>query len=220
MGRPPLTSRERILVGARLIIDRDGWEKLTIRRLAVELEIAPATLYHHIQDKEDLLLQLLNQHADQTLPQHLPSQPRDRIIAAATAMHDSLAAWPWAAEVLTADGFLGRLGTAALRMVEGIVSGVVDHGCTAEQGVQVFRSIWYYTAGEILVRAHSGGHPSNGWPPAPNDVLFEHIDASQLPHLAGIRTRWQTLAARDTYTEALQAFVDGLLVQAAAKTSP
>ncbi|MFF4445575.1 hypothetical protein [Streptomyces sp. NPDC001502] len=26
---------------------------------------------------------------------------------AATAMHDALAAWPWAAEVLPADGFVG-----------------------------------------------------------------------------------------------------------------
>ena len=36
-GRPPVTSRAEILAAARQLIDRDGWEKLTIRRLAAEL---------------------------------------------------------------------------------------------------------------------------------------------------------------------------------------
>ena len=207
-GRPPVTSRAQILAAARELIDRDGWEKLTVRRLAADLGIGPTTLYHHVRDREDLLIQLVNEHADRTLRADLPREPKERIIAAATAVHDSLAAWPWAAEVLTTDGFIRRLGPSALRMVEAILAAAIDAGCTPEQAVYLFRDIWYYTAGEILVRAHSTGRP-------PVDgAFFAGVDLTELPRLAGIGDRWPVLAAEDSYAEGLRAFVDGLLARA------
>ena len=209
-GRPPLTSRAQILAAARQLIDRDGWEKLTIRRLAAELGIGATTLYHHIRDKEDLLVLLLNQHVDQLGRPRLPSDPRERIVAAAIAMHDALAAWPWAAEVVTTDGFVGLLDESALWMVESIVAGANDYGCTPVQAVDVFRSIWYYTVGEILVRAHSARRRADATRPA----SFGSRDASQVPHLAAIGDQWPALAARDIYPQGLHAFVDGLLAQA------
>jgi AcrR family transcriptional regulator len=208
-GRPPLTSRAQILAAARQVIDRDGWEKLTVRRLAAEIGIGTTTMYHHVRDREDLLIQLLNEYAGQTMNPKLPRTPRERIIVAATAIHDSLAAWPWAAEILTADGFLGRLDEPAQRMVEVIVAGAVDHGCTPDQAVVVFRSIWYYTVGEILVRAHSERPPAGRF--TDRGSFFDGIDASRLPALAAIGDRWPELAAQDTYPEALGALVDGLL---------
>jgi AcrR family transcriptional regulator len=217
-GRPPVTSRPEILAAARRLIDRDGWEKLTIRRLAAELDIGPTTLYHHVRDREDLLIQLINEHADQTLRPDLPSEPRDRIVTAATAIHDSLARWPWAAEVLTTDGFLGRVGDSAHWMVETIVAGAIDYGCTPEQGADIFRSIWYYTVGEILVRAHSAARRADGERPTGRDHFFDNLDASRMPRLAAIGDQWPALAARDTYPQGLRAFVDGLLTQATSAT--
>ncbi|WP_326689711.1 MULTISPECIES: TetR/AcrR family transcriptional regulator [unclassified Streptomyces] len=213
-GRPPVTSRTQILEAARRLIDRDGWEKLTIRRLAAEMGIGATTLYHHIRNKDDLLVLLLNHHIGQLGRPQLPSDPRERIVAAATAMHDALTAWPWAAEVLSADGFVGLLDESAMWMVEAIVSGADDYGCTPEQTVDVFRSIWYYTVGEVLVRAHSARRRTDGEPFAYRDDL----DASQVPHLAAIGVRWAALAARDIYPQGLRTFVDALLAQAASET--
>jgi AcrR family transcriptional regulator len=218
-GRPPVTSRPEILAAARRLIDRDGWENLTVRRLAAELGIGATTLYHHVRDKEELLLLLLNEYAGQIVQPALPRDPRRRIAAAAGALHRALAAWPWAAEVLTADGFVGLLGEPALWTVETIVAGALDAGCTREQAVEVFRSIWYYTVGEILVRAHSGrartGRAHTAGTTSPSaDGFFGHIDTARLPQLAAIGDQWPTLAARDTYAPGLRALVDGLLTQA------
>ena len=212
-GRPPVTSRAQILAAARQLIDQAGWEKLTIRRLAAELGIGATTLYHHVRDKEDLLLLLLDEYASQIPRPDLPARPRDRIIVAATALHDALAAWPWAAEILTADGFVGLLGESALWTVETIVAGAIDLGKTPAQAVYMFRSIWYYTVGEILVRAHTARRPAAGRP-ARADGFFGGIDASRLPRLAALGGHWPALAARDTYPQALQALTDGLLAQA------
>ncbi|WP_260617391.1 MULTISPECIES: TetR/AcrR family transcriptional regulator [unclassified Microbispora] len=209
-----MTSRAQILDAARRLIDRDGWEKLSIRRLAAELGIGTMTLYHHVRDKEDLLLLLITEYADQVPRPDLPGDPRDRIIATATLIHDALAAWPWAAEVLTADGFVGRLGESVW-MVEAVVAGAIDHGCTPEQAVHLFRHIWYYTVGEILVRAHSARQPAD----AGRGPLFSGLDASRMPHLVAIGDLWRTLSAQDTYAQGLRALVDGLLAQAVPDTT-
>ncbi|MEU6675033.1 helix-turn-helix domain-containing protein [Streptomyces sp. NPDC046925] len=208
-GRPPLTSRAQILVAARELIDADGWEKLTIRRLAAELGIGATTLYHHIRDKEDLLILLLNGYIGEIERPELPADPRERIVAGALAAHDALAAWPWAAEVVTADGFIGLLDESALWMIEAILAGADDYGCTPEQTVHIMRSLWYYTAGEVLVRARSPHRRPDGRLP---DRSFT-FDASQVPRLAALGDRWAELAARDTYAEGLRAFVDGLLAR-------
>ncbi|MFI5907980.1 TetR/AcrR family transcriptional regulator [Dactylosporangium sp. NPDC051541] len=199
-GRPPRTSKAEILAAARRLIDRDGWEKLTIRRLAAEAGVGTMTLYHHVRDREDLLVQLLNQHVEDLPRPQLPAVPRDRIVAAALAMRDALAAWPWAADVVTTDGFVARLSDGALWMVEAIVAGAADAGCAPERSVDVFRHLWYYTVGEVLVRARSTRTPFTG-----------PFTAAGTPHLAAIGDAWPRLAARDIYPEGLRAFVDSLL---------
>ncbi len=52
--RPPIT-RERIIGSALGLIDRDGLDRLSMRRLATELGIEAMSLYHHVQDKSDVL---------------------------------------------------------------------------------------------------------------------------------------------------------------------
>ncbi|HEU4568216.1 MAG TPA: TetR/AcrR family transcriptional regulator, partial [Marmoricola sp.] len=200
-------------VAARRLIDRDGWEKLTVRRLASELGIGTTTLYHHVRDKEDLLLLLLNEYASQIPKPDLPDNPSERIVAAASALHESLAAWPWAAETLTADGFVAVMDEGALWTVETIVDGSIAGGCTPEQAVEVFRSIWYYTVGEILVRAHSARARSRGTRRAPDEGFFGHVDPSRLPRLAALGDKWPVIAARDTYQQGLRAIVEGLLTR-------
>lgn len=201
-GRPRLTSRAQILAAARQLIDRDGWEKLTIRQLAAELGIGATTLYHHVRDKEDLLLLLITEYADQIPHPELPSEPRDRIIVAAIATHDALAAWPWAAEVLTVDGFIGRLGESALWFVETILAGAVGYGCTPAQSVHIFRSIWYYTVGEILVRARSAPDRATNERDLDITTRINQLDTTHLPHLSAIAHQWATLSAQNTYPPA------------------
>ncbi|WBB58701.1 TetR/AcrR family transcriptional regulator [Streptomyces sp. WMMC500] len=212
-GRPRSTSRAEILAAARRVIDEDGWETLTVRRLAAEIGVGTTTLYHHVHNKDDLVVELVNQHLGQLDRPELPDDPRERIVIAATTMHDALAAWPWAAEALTADGFLGRLGDSALWIVETIVAGAVDSGCTREQAVDVFRSIWYYTVGEVLVRARSDRRRADV---GAADLAFglRRLDPSRQPQLAAIGALWPERSALDLYPQVLRIIVDGLLAEA------
>jgi AcrR family transcriptional regulator len=207
-GRPPRTSRAEILSAARRLIDRDGWEQLTIRRLAVETGTSPATVYYHVRDKEDLLVQLLNYYADQIPRPELPDDPRERIVAAATLMHDELAAWPWVVEIITADDLLGD---AALWLVEAILAGAGAAGADPDAAVHLYRHIWYYTAGEILIRARRTRRHAQLDGPTYRDQAIARLDPAAYPRLTGVAGRWGSLTAQDTYAQGLRALVDGAL---------
>jgi AcrR family transcriptional regulator len=213
-----MTSRAEILTAARRLIDRQGWEKVTVRGLAAEIGVGSTTLYNHVRNKDDLLFLLIHEYAEQIPHPDLPTDPRERIVAAASAIHDALAAWPWAAEVLTTPGFITKLGDSALWLVDTIVAGAIDHGCTPAQAVFLFRSIWYYMVGEILIRVHSAYKWAEEEHLPGADESAGGLGFSHLPHLAEIGEQWGKLAWQDTFPQGLRAFVDGLLAQAASNT--
>ena len=48
-------SRERIVAAALKIMDAEGLEAVSMRRVAHELGVEAMSLYHHVEDKEDIL---------------------------------------------------------------------------------------------------------------------------------------------------------------------
>jgi AcrR family transcriptional regulator len=53
-GREPLT-RERVVEAALRVMDTEGLEAVSMRRVAREVGVEAMSLYHHVDDKEDLL---------------------------------------------------------------------------------------------------------------------------------------------------------------------
>lgn len=47
-------SRVRILTAAVDVADRDGWDAVSMRRLAQELGVVPMAMYKHVADKDEL----------------------------------------------------------------------------------------------------------------------------------------------------------------------
>ncbi len=54
-------TRERILAAARDLFVREGFEKVTLRRIAEAIEYTPAALYVHFEDKHALMSALCDQ---------------------------------------------------------------------------------------------------------------------------------------------------------------
>jgi AcrR family transcriptional regulator len=47
--------RQKILDAARELFATEGYEKVTMRRIADAIEYSPTTIYHHFEDKDDLV---------------------------------------------------------------------------------------------------------------------------------------------------------------------
>jgi AcrR family transcriptional regulator len=207
-GRPPRLSREEIVDAARRIVEEEGVGRLTMRRLAGEIGSTPMALYHHVRDKDELLLLLMDDYAARMLHRPgLPGDPRERVVAVAAAIRELLAEIPWIAEVLAADDLMSR---SALWFVEQILDGLAECGLTPEQAVHAYRAIWYYTAGEIIIRAAAARRRTRDDRPTYRDRVFAELDGTELPRLAEVAPRWAPLTAQDTYLDGLRALVDGL----------
>lgn len=48
-------SRERILFAALDLVEQDGWDGLSMRRLAHDLDVWPMAVYRYFRDKDELL---------------------------------------------------------------------------------------------------------------------------------------------------------------------
>jgi TetR/AcrR family tetracycline transcriptional repressor len=84
--RLPL-SRESILDAALRVMDREGMDGLSMRRVADELRTGPASLYWHIRNKGELLQLLLERVAgEMQLPEPDPSRWEAQLAEVARAM--------------------------------------------------------------------------------------------------------------------------------------
>ncbi len=54
-SRKPLFSRDEIAAAAVKIADEEGFDALSMRRLAAELDAGTMTLYHYVKTKDELL---------------------------------------------------------------------------------------------------------------------------------------------------------------------
>lgn len=54
-ARERLEVRERILAAARDVVVREGFDAVTMRRVAQTIDYSPAALYSHFKDKDELL---------------------------------------------------------------------------------------------------------------------------------------------------------------------
>ncbi|MFF5210153.1 TetR/AcrR family transcriptional regulator [Streptosporangium sp. NPDC000396] len=207
-GRPPKISRADIVSAAHRIIDTEGTQGLTMRRLAREVGTTAMALYHHVRDKNELLQLLLDEYAAGVeMPEPHEDDPVERVVAAATAMREALVGCPWIVEVLRADDLLS---VRALWYPETIIDGLLRAGLTPEEAVDAYRIIWHYTAGEISARATAARRREENRPTY-RSRIFAELDPATLPRLAALGERWEELTARDTYDKGIRALVHGLL---------
>ncbi len=195
---------------AHRVIEEEGTQGLTMRRLAREVGATPMALYHHVRDKDELLQLLLDDYAATVPRPEMPADggdPGELVVTAAVAMRDALIGVPWIVEVLRADDLMS---VHALWYPETIIDAAVRAGLTPEAAVDLYRIIWHYTAGEITARAAAARRREDDRPTYRGQV-FATLDAAELPRLAALGERWEELTARDTYDKGVRAIVHGLL---------
>lgn len=74
--------RQRILDAARELFMREGYDRVTMRRIAEAIEYSPTAIYLHFEDKNDLVRALCADEFSrllEALPQQPPDDPVDAI---------------------------------------------------------------------------------------------------------------------------------------------
>ena len=168
--RPPLT-RESIADAALRLIDREGLEALTMRRVGAELGVEAMAIYHHIPDKESLVEAVMERGTPGTLPVMTGAWPVD-LRARMLALYERLSAHPallplrWARRkigpeakailnrertIFKAAGIGKALGQDAHRLLGSYVVGFVVVGIEASRSISRAEWLKQFNAGLDIV---------------------------------------------------------------------
>jgi AcrR family transcriptional regulator len=174
--RKPL-NRARILDTALAIVDDEGIEALSMRKLGQALGYEAMSLYNHVANKDDLLDGIL----DLVLAEMEPPDPDGGLPAiriAALSAHEALKRHPWAANMLMSPG---RIRPARIAYMEALLASLRGAGLSAETTYHAYHvldahiigfSLWASTHGKMP--AHIEGE--RAW-------LEEMIPVATFPYL-------------------------------------
>lgn len=199
MPRPntPLLSGERIQQGALDIIDRQGLEALSMRRLADHLGVRAASLYNHVPTKDDLLHEIANSVMDQVDVSGFDVDWATGLTTWARSYRAALAAHPNLVPFL-ASGPARR--EAALRRADAVHGGLTRAGWPQRYATMIGASTKYLVIGGAMGSFSAGFVDDVGV----YDERFPNLGQAHLlkQHAAEIDN--------DSFELALAALVNGL----------
>jgi AcrR family transcriptional regulator len=147
-GRRTRLSRARILAAALDLVDLDGLEALTMRRLADQLKVDPMSLYNHVDGKDALLDGLAEALWAEVKPTESATGWKETLRSLATALRQLAHSHPHAYGLLFGRGFLPGPSLlpidAALRVLEGA-------GLNREQAAEMIRTLMSYAVGYAML---------------------------------------------------------------------
>ncbi len=164
-SRAPLT-RDKIVLAALDILDANGLEGLSMRRLGEALSVEAMALYHHFSNKDAILDAVVEQiliEVGQALPVAEADQDWKAVMMSGPAATGrAIEAHPKAGWL-----FLGRdYGTAeSLRMLEAPLRILYTAGFRGQQLVDAAHAIFAFSAGWYILASGEGGSwsgPSEG----------------------------------------------------------
>lgn len=146
MPPAPSLHRDDIVNAAIGIIERDGVDGLSMRRLATELESKPMTLYHYVASKSELLQLVLTEVAARIPWSRPQGPPRERMIIVAVDMYNELAGISWIVPILRTGT---TVGAPALILADTFVSAAIELGIDEVTAMSTWRAVWYIVASEL-----------------------------------------------------------------------
>lgn len=175
--------RGRILAAALRLMDANGLEALSMRKLAAELDVEAMSLYYHVPGKAALLEGLAERVlAEVRLPRGATGDRAGAVRDVARALRGNALAHPNAIPLL---GSLGLGSPAARRHTEDVLDVLGTAGFAPQAAFTTFLLIRSYVLGYVLWEIrHAEARASGIIPPTEADELA----AADLPHLAPIAT--------------------------------
>src|SRR5579862_5239323 len=152
--RRPL-NRERILSAALELVDEQGIDALSMRKLGQALGYEAMSLYNHVANKDDLLAGIL----DLVLAEMEPPDPDSgfpAIRTAALSAHEALKRHPWAAGMLMSPS---GIRPARIAYMEALLASLRGAGLSADTTYHAYHALDAHIIGFSLWASTHGKMP-------------------------------------------------------------
>jgi AcrR family transcriptional regulator len=202
-GRRPL-SESVILDAAIALIERDGPEALSMRRLGFELGVEAMSLYHYVASRDDLLAAIGNRMLEPLRELDLPRDWRTACRRFATGLRAIAVSRPATFRLLG----LQPLDTpTSLRAVERLLGVLVAQGFTPRDALATYRAVASYARGYAL--AEATGFTVDAASPDGRTRLAA-LPPEDFPILHGRAAQLARLDASAAFDRGLEALLAGL----------
>ncbi|MFJ4834331.1 TetR/AcrR family transcriptional regulator [Streptomyces sp. NPDC088747] len=171
-GRKKPITVDAIISTAFGLVETEGYEALTMRRLAAALETGPSSLYAHVVNKEDLDELLIGRLcAEIDLPEPDPAAWRQQIVSVCTRLRDQYLRYPGISRAAFAAA-PSNLDT--LRVAEGMLAILLAGGINPQAAAWAVDSLSLYVGAyslELSLANRRIGRGDDGWVVGRDELL-------------------------------------------------
>ncbi|MBL8684491.1 MAG: TetR/AcrR family transcriptional regulator C-terminal domain-containing protein [Myxococcales bacterium] len=205
MARPSILSRDKVLSAAVAIVDREGLDALSMRRLGEELGVEAMSLYRYVANKAALLDGVVEAIlSEMSVRDALDAPWTDRVKARSRALRATLRAHP---NALSLFATRPAVTPASMAHVEASLALLREAGFSVADAIRAFQAVVGFTIGNTL---------SVFAPLAPDErssPAYGSLDPASYPTVleaAKVLAKWK---ADDEFEFGLDALVRGLVAK-------
>jgi len=209
--KKPITV-EAIIAAAFAIVANEGYQALTMRRVATALETGPSSLYAHVVNKEDLDELLIGRLcAAIDLPEPDPAAWRQQIISVCAQLRDQYLRYPGISRAAFA---VAPSNVDTLRVSEGMLAILLAGGASPQAAAWGIDSLLLYVGAYSLESALADQQRSDGgegWVVSRGELLrrFAALPGT-FPHTKRYAAELTAGTGHDRFDFTIALMIDGL----------
>jgi AcrR family transcriptional regulator len=218
-ARRPRYTRDEIAQAAVRIADREGFDALSMRRLAAALDAGTMTLYHYVRTKDELLTLVLDEIMGEVVVpagEEIPSDWRAALRMIAERSRASLERHPWILDMMDDP----PIGPNSVRHFDQSLQAVSSLSISLTEKLDIVATVDEYVFGYCLQQRNNAHATDSGTDADMIDYVRGLLRTGDYPHLQalademGVDTAWKQIAAhlRDTarFARNLERLLDGI----------
>jgi AcrR family transcriptional regulator len=184
-SRRPRFGREQIARTALALADAEGFEAVSMRRVAAELGAGTMTLYHYVPTKGDLLTLMGDLITGELLvpEEALKAGWREALTAIAKQSRETMRRHPW---FLALHDSEPRLGPNGLRHFEQSLAAVADLPLGKSEKLEVITLVDDYVFGVVRHAHQEEGEHTDQWLEAMGTWIRELLATGEFPHMEAL----------------------------------
>jgi AcrR family transcriptional regulator len=211
-GRKKPITVEAIVDTAFDIVANEGYDALTMRRVATALETGPASLYAHVVNKDDLDELLLGRlYAQIELPEPDPAAWRRQIASVYAQMRDQYSRYPGISRAALA---VVPTNLEAMRVSEGLFAIVLAGGVDPQTAAWAIDALTLYVNAYCLensLRANQAAREGEGWVVGRDELLRRFAELPDtFPQTKRYAAELTSGAGHDRFDFTINLILDGL----------
>jgi AcrR family transcriptional regulator len=202
-GRPPKLSQAQVVAAAREIVLAEGYDAVTVRRLATELDVSSFAVHAHMGSKDELFDDVVMGLVE---ARHTPIRNalswQDALFGYAEAMWELLLEHPTVVEVLQRNVISSQSVLVDLDRI-GLLA---EHGgLSPDELADVYETVWTFVLG-YAATVHARAHlDEQALRQARADVIVD-----DLPHAADLARALAGFERVEAFPRRLRALIDAL----------